>query len=131
MMRDWWKRKLAMEEGKRRLVKFYRCNRRDAKLYALKLTKIERFITKDQLIKMAHGLDTNMNKAFNQICTWFAPKNKVFAGTGSLPNRIAMAVGINSIGVEAFFKRLFKALGIPVTDQLAYHLHTKGKESYE
>ena len=66
-----------------------------------------------------------MNEAFNQICTWFAPKNKVFAGTGSLPNRIAMAVGINSLGVEAFFKRLFKMLGIPLTDNVAYYLKTR------
>jgi hypothetical protein len=43
---------------------------------------------------MAHTLDTNMNEAFNQICTWFAPKNKVFDGRGSLHNRIAFAVGI-------------------------------------
>jgi hypothetical protein len=49
-------------------------------------------------MEMGHTLDTNMNEAFNQICTWFAPKNKVFAGTGSLHNRIAMAVSINSLG---------------------------------
>jgi hypothetical protein len=41
------------------------------------------------LIEMAHSLDTNLNKAFNQICTWYAPKNKVFAGSYSLHNRIA------------------------------------------
>ena len=76
---------------------------------------------------MAHGLDTNMNEAFNQICTWFAPKNKVFAGTGSLNNRIACAVGINSLGVEVFFKRLFKKLGIKLTPNVAYYLHTREK----
>jgi hypothetical protein len=40
-------------------------------------------------------------------CTWFAPKNKVYAGSGSLQNRIAMAVGITSMGVLDFYKKLF------------------------
>jgi hypothetical protein len=67
-----------------------------------------------------------MNEAFNQVCTtWFAPKNKAFAGTGSLNNRIASAVGINSLGVDAFFRRLFKKLGIPLTDNVSYWLKTK------
>jgi hypothetical protein len=66
-----------------------------------------------------------MNEAFNQICTWFAPKNKVFSGSCSLSNRIAFAVGINSLGTEAFFKRLLKSLGIPLTNNVAYYLHKK------
>jgi hypothetical protein len=79
------------------------------------------YITLDKLVDMAHGLDTNMNEAFNQICTWFAPKNKVFAGSGSLHNRIAMAVGINSLGVEAYFKRLYDKLGIELTNNVLHY----------
>jgi hypothetical protein len=97
------------------------------KLYALLAEKMERFCTHERLQEMAHTLDTNMNEAFNQICTWYAPKNKVFAGTCSLPNRIGFAVGINSLGVEVFFKRLFKMMGIPVTSNVAYYLHLKEK----
>ena len=100
---DWCKRKDATEEEKMKLIKFYWCKVKDTKLYALLSNKIERFVTYDRLVEMAHGLDTNMNEAFNQICTWFAPKNKVFAGTGSLPNCISMAVGINSLGFEIYF----------------------------
>jgi hypothetical protein len=100
---------------------------KDAKLYAVLQEKIARFITHDRLEEMAHTLDTNMNEAFNNICTWFAPKNKVFAGTGSLNTRIALAVGINSLGVEVFFKRLFKKLGLPLTPNVAYYLSLKEK----
>ena len=32
-----------------------------------------------------------------------------------------------SIGVELFFKRLFKKMGIELTDNVAYYLHTKEK----
>jgi hypothetical protein len=60
--------------------KYYRCKTTDAKLYTLLQATMTRFVTKDKLLEMAHTLDTNMNEAFNQICTWFAPKNKAFAG---------------------------------------------------
>ena len=60
-------------------------------------------------------------------------KNKVFAGTGSLVNRISLAVGINSLGVEVFFKRLFKKMGIPLTDNVMYYvlLAPKGTDQCE
>jgi hypothetical protein len=51
----------------------------------------------------------------------------VFAGVGSLHNRIAFAVGINSLGLETFFHWLFKALGIPLTPNVAYYLEIKEK----
>jgi hypothetical protein len=79
----------------------------------------------DKLEEMAHDLDTNMNEAFNNICTWFAPKNKVFAGSGSLNNRIGLAIGINSIGVLPFYERLFRKLGITMTENVAHYLKWK------
>jgi hypothetical protein len=104
---DWCKRKNKTAQQRKTAGKYYRCKERDAKLYVILQDKISCFVTKDKLIEMAHGLDTNMNEAFNQICTWFAPKNKVYAGAYSLNNRISFAVGINSIGVMGFFTRLF------------------------
>ena len=122
---DWCKRKNETAEETKASIKYYRCKNKDAKLYTLLSDKMSRFITPEQLNDMEHSLDTNMNEAFNQICTWFAPKNKVFAGTGSLPNRISLAVGINSLGVEVYFKRLFKKMGIPLTDNVEYYLRLK------
>jgi hypothetical protein len=86
---DWCRRQHETEEQKKMSKKYYRCKKRDAKLYVLLQDTIQRFVEKDRLIEMAHSLDTNMNEAFNQICTWYAPKNKVFAGSYSLHNRIA------------------------------------------
>jgi hypothetical protein len=122
---DWCKRKHESEEQRRRSPKYYRCMTKDAKLYAILREKISRFITMDKLLEMAHGLDTNMNEAFNNICTWFAPKNKVYAGSGSLQNRIAFAVGINSLGVLLFTKKLFRKMGITVTDNVEHYLTNK------
>jgi hypothetical protein len=89
--------------------------------------KLSRFLDGEHLNEMAHTFDTNMNEAFNQMCTWFAPKNKVFAGSGSLHNRIAFAVGINSLGTKVFFQHLFKKMSIPLTDSVAYYLKMKEK----
>jgi hypothetical protein len=122
---DWCKRKNETEEDRKRSVKYYRCKTKDAKLYGLLHQTIARFVTDDRLIEMAHTLDTNMNEAFNQICTWFAPKNKVFAGSYSLHNRISFAVGINSLGVLEFFKRLFRRLGITMTENVVHYLKIK------
>jgi hypothetical protein len=72
-----------------------------------------------------------MNEAFNQTCTWFAPKHKVFAGTGSLHNRIAFAIGINSLEVEVFFKRVFRSLGIPLTQNVSYYLELKERNHFK
>jgi hypothetical protein len=124
---DWCKRKHETEEERNKLIKYYRCKDKDAKLYALLASKIDRFVTHERLVEMAHDLDTNMNEAFNAICTWFAPKNKVFAGSGSLANRISVAVGIHSLGVEMFFRRLFKSMGIALSDNVAYYLNTREK----
>jgi hypothetical protein len=122
---DWCRRKHETEAARKQSVKYYRCKTRDAKLYAVLQEKMERFCTFERLNEMAHSLDTNKNEAFNQICTWFAPKNKVFAGSCSLSNRIAFAVGINSLGSEVFFKRLLKSLGIPLSNNVAYYLQLK------
>jgi hypothetical protein len=119
---DWCKCKNETEEDRKRSVNYYCCKTKDAKLYGLLHQTIARFVMDDRLIEMAHTLDTNMNKAFNQICTWFAPKNKVFAGSYSLHNRFSFAVGINSLGVLEFFKRLFRRLGITMTDNVVHYL---------
>ena len=122
---DWCKRKLETAESRKTSGRYYRCKTTDAKLYGLLQQRIKRFVAKDKLIEMAHRLDTNMNEAFNQICTWFAPKNKVFAGSYSLHNRIAFAVGINSLGLLEYFTKLFRKLGITMTGNVKHYLRIK------
>jgi hypothetical protein len=119
---DWCKRKQLTEAARKASPKYYRCKERDGKLYTVLQAKTERFITIDKLQEMAHGLDTNMNEAFNGICTWFAPKNKVYAGSGSLQNRLAFAVGVNSLGFVSFYKRIFDKMGMVMTPNVEHYL---------
>jgi hypothetical protein len=105
--------------------KYYRCKEKDAKLYVKLQETMARFVTVDKLQEMAHDMDTNMNEGFNNICTWFLPKNKDFAGSGSLDNRISFAVCINSIGALPFYTKLFRRLGSTMTDNDHHFLKVK------
>jgi hypothetical protein len=124
---DWCKRKSESLEDRKTSGRYYRCKTTDAKLCVLLQQRISRFFKLDKLIEMDHGCNTSMNEAVNQICTWFAPKNKVYAGSYSLHNRFSFAVGINSLGVVDFFKRLFHKLGISMTENVEHYLKVKEK----
>ena len=126
----WCRRKDLTAAEKKASKRFYR-NKEDpidAKLYARLHEIISRFVTLDRLREVAHGMDTQVNESFNNTVSWFAPKNKVYCGTRSLANRIAMAVGINSIGFVAFFTRLYAKLGIQMDASVLYFL--KQKDTY-
>jgi hypothetical protein len=122
---DWCPRKASTQQERDASNKYYRCKEKDAKLYSHLVEKMSRFVTLDKLQEMAHDMDTNMNEGFNNICTWFAPKNKVFAGSASLHHRIAFAVCINSIGVLPFYTKLFRKLGITMTDNVEHYLRVR------
>jgi hypothetical protein len=122
---DWCPRKQQTEAQRLATKKYYRNKETDAKLYVHLKEKFARFVTMDKLEEIAHDMDTNMNEGFNNICTWFAPNNKVYAGTVSLPNRIALAVCINSMGVMPFYTKLFHRLGITMTENVDHYLQVK------
>jgi hypothetical protein len=66
---DWCSRKHKAAVQRARIIKYYRLKDKDAKLYNVLAEKLERFISLDKLVEMGHGMDTNVNEAFNQICT--------------------------------------------------------------
>ena len=70
-------------------------------------------------------MDTLANESMNNTISWVAPKNKVYCGTSSLAVRIAIAVGINSLGTMRFYNELFRLLGIQMTDDVAHWLQVK------
>jgi hypothetical protein len=82
----------------------------------------------DRLKEVAQGMDTQVNESFNNTASWLAPKNNVYCGTTSLTNRIAVGVGIVSLGLLEYFKRLYKALGIAMTPNVLHFLQVKDKQ---
>jgi hypothetical protein len=70
-------------------------------------------------------MDTNINEAFNNAATWFAPRNKVFAGSVSLSVRLSLAVGVSSVGLKVFFNRLLSKLGIGIAPSMLHYVKVK------
>jgi hypothetical protein len=81
-------------------------------------------------LECAHRMDTQVNESFNNIAAWMAPKNKVYCGSSSLTNRLGIAVGIKSLGLFEYFKRLFIKLGIHMSPNVVHYLKTKDKSRY-
>lgn len=100
-------------------------NKEDAKLYNMLQETVARFVTLDHLVEVAHGMDTHVNGSFNNTVSWFVPKNKVYCRAWSLTNRVGLALGINSVSLEMYFKRLFKLLGIAMTPNVLHFLKVK------
>ena len=63
----------------------------------------------------------------NNTISWLAPKNKVYCGTQSLAIRIAIAIGINSLGTMRYYNELFRLFGITMTDDVAHWLQVKDR----
>jgi hypothetical protein len=124
----WCRRKHQTPEERLASGRYYRCKTKDALLYEALDKLLSRFLTLDNLREVAHGLDTQMNESFNNAASWLAPKNKVYCASGSLSNRISIALGVNALGTEVYFTRLYKSLGISMTHNVMHCLRVKGDQ---
>lgn len=124
----WCRRKHQTDEERIASGRYYRSKTKDALLYEALDKLLSRFLTLENLREVAHDLDTQMNESFNNAASWLAPKNKVYCGSGSLTNRILIALGINALGSEVYFTRLFKSLGISMTPNIMHCLRVKGDQ---
>jgi len=120
------KRKDQSAEEQQQSKKLYRCKDKDAKLHELLQSLVACFITLDKLKEIAVG-DTQLNESLNNSISWLAPKNKTCSTTKSLSNRVAIAIGINSVGMVAFFSRLFALLQMQVSFSVEHYLHLQEK----
>lgn len=128
---DWCLRKKQTPEQRQRTNQHHRSKTKDALLYEKLKDIICRFISAEALAEVSHGMDTQMNESLNNTVSWFAPKNKVFCSTGSLHNRLSMAIGINSLGFLSYYRRLLSRLGIAATPDVIHFLGVKDRERSE
>jgi hypothetical protein len=98
---------------------------KDAALYGVLQQLLSRFITMEKLREVCHVMDTQVNDSMNNTISWLAPKNKCYGGSQSLQNRIAIANGINSLGLHKYYTRIFHALGIRMTPNIVHFLTVK------
>jgi hypothetical protein len=72
----------------------------------------DRFVDKDKLVQLFHGWDTNAVESFNKLLTKFLPKDRTYCKTIENKAIIHLALGLQSVGYEQFYKRLFEQTGI-------------------
>ena len=125
--RAWCVRKRKTPEERLQSKAHYRCKTKDANLYVKLQRILERCISSDCLDDLSHGMNTNTNESFNNTFSWYAPKNKAHCGSYSLHNRIGMGIGVNSLGVEAHFRRLLIKLGTQMSPDMAHFLKVKDR----
>ena len=123
----WCRRRNMTAEQRKASGQFYRCKVKDAELYKALHDIVSRFIEHDRLKESAHGMDTNVNESLNNTISYLAPKNRVFCSTRSLENRVAIVVGITSIGFESFFCKVFDRLAIATILYVLHWLKHKDK----
>jgi hypothetical protein len=123
---QWCRRKVLLQSGDADNKKrFYRSMEKDAKVYKVLHDIVSKYVAIDRLKEIAHGMDTNVNESLNNTFSWLAPKNKVYCGSQSLHNRLSIAIGINTLGIDQYFKRLFNRLGIIMTPNVRHYLSIK------
>ena len=124
---EWCKRRLLTAAQLEASTKYYRCKQKDADLYKVLRSQLDRFMTLKAMKEISHGHDTQVNESLNCTVSWNAPKNKVYSSSGSLKNRLALAVCIHSIGTLAFYTRLFGRLGMVLEPDVLHYFVKKDK----
>jgi hypothetical protein len=125
---SWCRRKqlsvTKLEEDCRKPGKYYRCKVRDAVVYSVLKSIVDKYVVLDRLKEVAHGFSTQKNESTNNTVAWFAQKNKSLSGSVSLSNRIYLAVGIASVGYEPYVSELLSRMGIEMTEGMSKHLNS-------
>jgi len=119
------RRKIEQEKGNLDDGKFYRNKEKDGLLYDKLKSMLAQFITLEALREVAHNLDTCANESFNNIMALVAPKNKVYAGSNSLSNRMSIATGTKTLGIDKCYRGLFAKVGIKLTPDMLHYLAVK------
>ena len=121
------KRKTVTAEERGRCTKIHQSKTKDAKLCALLEGTLSRFITESALQEVGHGGDTLVNESLNNAFSWHAPKNKTFAGSCSLTNRICIGLAVHSIGAVEHCRHLFGEFGLTMTKNIRRYFQLQEK----
>ena len=104
---------------------YYRCKEKHAQLYHDLTQCYAPFITRKNIEMLCHPYDTQKNEAMNTSVASYAPKNKTYSLTDSLQCRVAIAAGVQILGYEKLWEKIFLALGLTFDDNLRSSLQTK------
>jgi len=123
----WCKRQQQSDEEKEAKKKCCRSKEKDASLHKELQRRIERFIAIESLHEVAHECNTLCNESFNNVTAWLAPKNKACGSPESLKTRVAVAIGVTSLGTQEHYKQLFERLRMTMTPVVEHHISLQSK----
>ena len=92
------------------------------------------YTTLELIRESQHPYDTQLNESLNNVISKFAPKNRNYAHSMSLSNRIAIVIGCHNYGNLKFWREVYASLDLSMSADLINNLTVvdkikKGKES--
>ena len=100
-------------------------------LYHQIMTCLLDFIGIEKMVMLNDKKDTSLHEALNNSVISFAPKNKCFSGSKSLEAWVYIAMGINIVGHQKFWKLVLEQLGITMTHSLNLVPQQKVEKLYD
>ena len=116
-----------MEKEKELSTSFYRNKYNDAKVYNQIKKAYLPYTTEARLKESLHLYDTQKNEDMNNSIAKYAPKTKRYGMTISLTNRVMIAIGVSNLGAEAYWKRVYLRLVIPMSPETISFLQNQDK----
>jgi hypothetical protein len=101
-----------LEQEQKRKQKHYRSQEQDKKLYDAMEEYCTNFCNRVRLSQSNHPFDSQKNESLNRKATAMLPKDVVYSGTRSFEYRIAVVIGLASVGFERYYTLLADEFGI-------------------
>ena len=106
-------------------MSYYRCKDKHRKLYHDLTQAFAPFITHKMMTMLHHNFDTPKKEALNNSVASYAPKSKTFSLTNSLHCRVAIAAGVQILGYEDFWSRVFFKFGVDLDENQRISLRNR------
>ena len=101
---------------------YYRSKTEHSKLYDQMQRAYAPYTTPERIRESQHPYDTQLNESLNNVVAKFAPKNRTYAHSMSLSNRIAIVIGSHNYGSLRFWSKVYDSLSLPMSSALLNHL---------
>jgi hypothetical protein len=100
----------------------YHCKKRNARLYTQMRAYHDAYTTDSSLWELWHQVHSNKCESLNGFITRFLPKHKHYCQTIVNEARTNVAISIDLVGYQEYYRRLFNTLGIRLTSVTCKHL---------
>ena len=119
---DWCAYLRANEKDRQFVETKYRDKILDESIYRELRKNHDTFMTEKALRMLHHSYDTNLCESFMHNVSCFCPKTKHLCNTINYKARCFLTVGIDSLGYDNYYEKLFGSLGLDIGEILKLSL---------